>query len=140
MHFDEPPSVSEELARKTVEQLETLVHRVERNRMTKAELAVVSKALWNITSGLVDFSISELCSTVADSCGQVPIKRHFVGKGTTVTLAWFPDRAGYVIQRRDALSGDLAGKPTARAVDVGERETELKALFNTLKKSGYVEL
>jgi hypothetical protein len=140
MTFEAPPTISEELARKTVEQLEVLVHRVERNRMTKRELALVSRSLWQVTSGLIDESVLALVGMTADSCPPEPLKKHFLGKGGTVTFAWFPDRPGYAIQRRDALSGEQVGKPTTRSVDVGERETELKALFNTLKKSGYVEL
>jgi hypothetical protein len=146
---DEPPSVKDELERKTVDLLETLVHRSETHRMTKADLGLVAKALWNVTSGLVSSEVSQLCSATAGAgTTGAAMKRHFIGKGKVLTVIWLADGTGYIVNTRtvppavetgvEPFKSEVVTRPVKS--EPGLREPELTHLFTALVKSGYVEL
>jgi len=136
---DEPPSVQEELERKTVELLETLVHRSETHRLEKSHLSMIAKALWNVTSGLVSNEISTLCSATADMNPAVQrMTRHFVGKGKVLSIIWRPEGDGYVVLTLDATTCEKSMRSVKS--EVGLRENELDKLFAVLAKSGYTAL
>jgi hypothetical protein len=135
------PTPRQELERKTVDFLQHAVHRAESNRLDRRELKAMGQALWTITSGLVDDDVTDLCARVSEVTGTAPMKRHFVGRGIVRTFAWQPDKPGYVILTRSAVTGEPIGEAgTLRRTEIGEREEELKRLFDTLCRSGYVEL
>lgn len=138
MTIDAVPTTREELNRKTADTLVEALNRVDAGRMTKRDLGLVGKTLWSATAGLVDEQISDACSEAAMNLSAEPMKRHFIGNGTLRTVAWFPDRAGFVVKSRDAHGKVL--NVNARKTDIGERETELETLFAALRKAGYVEL
>jgi hypothetical protein len=138
MSQDEIPSVKEELERKTVDLLEHHVGRVDSNRMSQDDLNMVAQALWNVTSGLVSQEVSDLCAAAANAAKPRKLTRSYVGKGGVMTVAWFPDTAGYVIFARNATS--LVKTSKVVKTEIGPREVELTALFETLTKSGYTQL
>ena len=137
--MDALPTVREELERKTVEYLESQVHRADQSRLEKRDLFVIGKALWNITSGLVGNDVAELCSAVADAGKTPALTRRFVGKGKVILIAWNADGHGFVGQSINADTLQSNTFITSKA-QVGEREEELKTLFGALSKSGYMEI
>lgn len=138
---DEPPSVKDELERKTVDLLETLVHRAETHRMSQADLSLAAKTLWNVTSGLVSSEISRLCSAAAETApASARMKRHFVGKGKVLSVVWLPDGAGYAVITTDAAQPLVNRIVRPVKSEVGMREAELSSLFTALLNSGYVEI
>jgi hypothetical protein len=138
MTVEAVPTVREELNRKTVEVLTTACQKTDVGRLPKRDLALIGQTLWQVTSGLVDNEVSHLVAVAADAAIAEPMKRHFIGKGTVRTVAWFPERAGYVVLSRDPNGQVL--NTNKRSADVGEREVELSNLFAALEKAGYREL
>ncbi len=133
------PTTREELERKTVDYLQEQVHRVESGRSDKQRLFVIGRALWHVTSGLVDQSVLDLCTAAWDS-GEEPVcMRRFVGKGKVLTALWKPDGRGYVLQSIDATTQEKTILRTSTA-EIGLREDELKALFGALVKAGYIAI
>lgn len=134
------PTTKEELERKTVEHLEAMVNRHDAGRLQKRDLALIGRSLWFVTAGLVDESVTDLCSQVADaSVGDRQIKRIFVGKGRLIAFRWVPDGPGYVINTFDLTTGLPAGT-TVRGTDVGLREAEMDKLIESLRRSGMYEI
>lgn len=137
--LDTIPTVTQELERKTVELLETLVHRSESNRLDKAHLAMIGRALLNITSGIVSSDVSTLCAAVAETAPLPKLKRQFIKSGKILSVFWFPDKAGYLVRTHDATTQEIKLILT-KSSEIGIRESELTALFSTLTKSGYLEI
>ena len=137
--MDAIPTPRQELERKTVEYLEAQINRADNNRLERRDLHVIGRALWNITSGLVDDDIANLCSMTA-AAGQNPrIARRYVGKGKVLIIMWTPDGQGYVVLSVDATTQIKSVLLTSKS-EVGIREEELRTLFGTLSKSGYIEI
>lgn len=136
--IDAIPTVKEELERKTVELLESLVHRSETDRLNKSDLSLVGRAVWSITSGLVSTDVSELCAAVSRANAPRKLTRHFTGKGSVLSVIWNADSHGYLLVTRDATTQER--KVRAINTEIGQREDELKNLFGALARSGYTEL
>lgn len=136
---EEIPSVREELERKTVDVLTSLVYRCRENRLDKSTLGAIATALWNATSGLVGNEVSEICVKVASEGLARPMTRNFIAKGEVLTVIWNADKAGYIIFSRNATTLErhvLSRKNT----EIGHREAELSKLFNALVAKGYLEI
>jgi hypothetical protein len=134
----ELPTLREELERKTVDELQTLVYRAENERLDKETLGMLGHTLWTVTSGLVSREVSELCSATANSTKPRKLSRQFIGKGSVLTVTWMPDGQGYVVCVMDATTFEKKLRPIKS--EIGMREEELKKLFGTLCKSGYQQL
>lgn len=139
---DTPPTVAEELARKTVDLLTEHVHLNGSGRLSGPDLALVGSVLWSVTAGLVPDDVSDLCAKVAGEGKNKPIKRHFIQHSTVRTVAWFSHRPGYVVITRHAETGyDMAHADTRKCeTEIDRRYAELETLFAALRKAGYVEL
>jgi hypothetical protein len=136
----EIPTLKEELERKSVEALEFAVHRHEQHLLSDRELGVIGHAVWNITGGLVDDSVSDLAALVAKTRHATPIKRHFAGKGAIYTVAYRTERDGFVVVKRDARTPKERQVVRNSDAQAGDREDQLKTLFAAFKTGGYVEL
>lgn len=137
---DTLPTMKEELERKSVEFLEHVVYRAERNLLSERELGQIGHAIWNITSGLVDDSVSDLAGLVAKTRNTAPMKRHFVGKGHVYTVLWNPAKEGYAVLKRDASTPHERQVVRKSDAQAGDREDQLKTLFDAMRTGGYVEL
>jgi hypothetical protein len=137
--MDPIPTPRQELERKTIDFLQAQVNRAETGRLEKRDLHLIGHALWHITSGLVDDTVSELCTAVAEAGKQPAMLRRFVGKGEVLIVAWNADKSGYVVQSVHAVNQT---RTTIRKSDaeIGLREAELKKLFDGLSKVGYMEI
>lgn len=133
-----PPSLREELNRKVVETLEEYVGKVEAKRLTPADGALAGKVIWTLTAGLVDEGVSRMAAAVADSSHKPRMEQHFVKGTSAVSVFWFADRTGYVVNRRDTVTG--VQKPTVMRTEIGPREAELNEFFNKLATAGYFKL
>jgi hypothetical protein len=136
IHTDEPiPTVREELERKTVELLESLLTKLDQKRLDQLDVRQVAGALWTVTSGLVGKDVSDLCSQAA-GMGAIRINRHtYIGKGKAIQIVWLSEKNGYWISKTDTVT--LESKTTRVETEIGFREDEMKNLFGALTRSGY---
>lgn len=132
-----PPTVVEELDRKAIDYLETMVHRAETNQLDHGQLGAMGRAIWSVLAGIASKGVTDLAATVA-AAYRPALKRHFVGKGYVRSVIWNQAGRGYLIVTRNAL-GEKTGQ-TVRNTEIGIRESELETLFATLRKSGYLEI
>ena len=134
----EIPTVKAELERKTVDLLMALTSRAEEGRMHKSDLAMVGRALWNITSGLVDEDVSKLCGATADSAPPRKLSRFFIGNGNVLKVIWAPDLNDYVVVSYCATTKDQKVRPVKS--EIGIREVELENLFALFLSKNYKEI
>lgn len=137
--LNEIPTIKAELERKAIEFLTFAAQRTDTGRMNACDLALVGKTLWSVTSGLVDDDVSKLCAQAAESDKARLMRRHFIGKGEVLTVAWMGDGVGYVVISRNATTKTRTILRQSKT-EIGLREEEMKKLFAGLAKTGYVEL
>jgi hypothetical protein len=134
----EIPTLVEELDRKVTDALTDACTRTESGDITLEDAALIGKALWSATSGLVSNDVSELCAKVSDSAGARRYTAHFVNTAQAVTVYWTKASDDYVVVTLNILSG--AKKPHRIHVPAGEQKVQLEKLFSTLVKSNYRKL
>lgn len=133
------PDTREELIRKTVDFASRLQERIERGTVDTAIAAAQCRALWYVTSGLLDDETSGLLSLQGSSVGPGPIKRFFAGDNKVLLLAYLPDSPGWVLQSVSPADGSrtLLKRSTA---DIGDREQEIATLTAGLLARGLMAL
>lgn len=133
------PDTREELIRKTVDFASRLQERIERGTVDTAIAAAQCRALWYVTSGLLDDETSGLLSLQGSSVGPGPIKRFFAGDGKVLLLAYLPDSPGWVLQSINPTDGSRTLLKRSGA-DIGDREHEIVTLTAGLLARGLLAL
>ncbi len=137
----ELPTTKEELERKSLELLTLTAERLQSGAMDRRGAYATAKAVWTLTAGLVDQSISQLAQQLADENPAPGWKRHFIGNEPTkspLTLIVLPGRA-YVLQKVDPATGERTTLKR-REMDPGDLEVQVAAVVESLKAGGYHEL
>lgn len=136
--MDDLPTTRQELERKTVDFLEQKVHDFEAGHLDLDELQLVAKAVWSVTSGLVDNAISAMAADAAGDVKPVPVKKRFLGKGELLTFVWRPGTDGFAFSTTDAARLDK--KNVVQKTKPGELQARLNQLFGALRTKGYIEV
>ena len=135
---DAVPTVPEELARKTFDELTRLSEMVEAGRLEPGEFSLCARSIWNITSGLIDSEHMGLVQQAADTYPG-PVRRvHWLKEGNVYTFAWDPEKDHYAFVKR----GVSNPKPVSSLVRVDrlDRIDRLEKLFSALLKTGWTRL
>lgn len=130
------PSPREELERKTIEALDSLAHKLSQRRLTTAEFGAAGQLLWQVTAGLVDSSISDLCSAVSQQARATRMRQVFAGPANVLVFSWYPEQDDYVME----MFSHGSKKPTStRTVKCAfdERTEKFDKFFATLEAQGY---
>lgn len=77
---DAPPSIREELHRKSFEQLERLALQLDRGQINEAQFDTGVRTVWNCASGLVDEWLIETISEIKDRCDNSFFERRQFAK------------------------------------------------------------
>lgn len=133
------PTVKQELERKTIDVLTTLVSKMESGRLDSGAMSMIGKEIWNITSGLVSDDISEMVCHVAMSANEKPLTRIFLKSPVILKIRWYADKAGYVVLGYDTNTQAQRMVRTMNT-EIGLREPELAKFFESLTKAGYIEI
>jgi hypothetical protein len=130
------PNPREELERKTVEALDGLAHKLSQRRITTAEFGAAGKLLWQVTAGLVDGSISDLCSAVAEQAKQTRMRQVFAGADNVLVFSWYPEEDDYQLEMyRYGMPRPCSTRTVKCAFD--ERAAKFDKFFATLESQGY---
>ena len=135
MQNQDPPTIAEELARKSVDELTRLGELVMAGRLTKGEFSLCAKTVWAIASGLVDRETSLLIEQAANEYPTPTRRVSFFNPTLGVyTFLWDPEKDDYYL---------ISVKNDKRMhIKVGrdERAESLKNHFDRLEKSGWKQV
>jgi hypothetical protein len=130
----ELPDIKQELERKTVDALTEMAHRVHTQRLSRAEFGRIAHVLWTVTAGLVDGSISDLCTASAEQAGEETQLALFSKPGAFVVVKWESDKDDFVVL---TLQASAREPQRTVACENSERSLYLTKFFNALRQQGF---
>lgn len=133
------PSTRDELNRKAVDLLLLNEAQLNGGAIDKRTAYVTAKTVWTLTAGLVDEDISSVAAQQADAQGVQSIRRHFVGKGKLLRLAFNTHTDGFFLLEIDTNTGERLVKLRSVA-QVGEREALIAQTAQNLIGRGFIEI
>lgn len=135
------PTIKEELERKSIEVLVRVAEQLRGGRIERRAACVAASTVWDVVSGLVDSSITQLAEQLVKENPAHGWKRYFVGNDATklpLVLVVVPGRA-YVLQKINPVDGERTVLKK-RELEPGDLEEEVATLVDRLKLGGYIEL
>jgi hypothetical protein len=136
--MDAVPSPREELERKAVETLEDIEWRRQQGTLSGDAAAAAARAIYHVTSGLVDYSVTELVQAVEAQASPI-MKRHFLERatGTSVVIGWNRTRQVFGIVKRQ-----VGQDPKVNRIECGEEPPpeKIAKVVKALTAKGYIEI
>ena len=130
------PTTRDELERKVIEALDVMAHKLSQRRLTTAEFGAAGQLLWQVTAGLVDSSISDLCAAVAQQSRETRMRQVFASHANVLVFSLYPEQDDYVMEMFSHGSKKPASTRTVKCA-FDERSGKFDKFFATLEAQGY---
>jgi hypothetical protein len=137
---DAPPTVRQEVNRKTWDALGSLLEQLQAGAITDAQFKIATDALWTTVSGLVDKDLMETFSQIQDSrrgTADWTVKRLF-GKGDTVVALTWPVGSKSVALRCITRTGNNCR--VLDSINAKKAQEQFNRLAMVTIARGYTEL
>lgn len=130
------PNPREELERKTIEALDMMAHKLSQRRVTTEQFGAAGQLLWQVTAGLVDGSVSDLCAAVSQQAKQTRMRQVFASANNVLVFSWYAEQDDYTLE----MYQYGIPRPTSTRVvrcSFDERGPKFDKFFATLESQGY---
>jgi hypothetical protein len=138
----EPPSIKEELERKTQETLEFLVRRHDQGRLSNSEFLVGVNAVWGVVAGLVERETMNLIAAAQSEVkGATPKQIRAFKKEHNLAIVSYNESIATVIHCFTDHNGKVTMIP--RRFTTEELHTvndHMEKAAKTILEKGYIEL